>query len=94
MRGKIAEGIDPGARGVPPRTHDLVILQKTLSEIEERSQHLEGICITLTDYAVAPRYPGWEDLVGNVDIDCVLGSARAVLEHALLWLKLAGTSGK
>jgi HEPN domain-containing protein len=77
---------------VPPRTHDLVVLQKTLSGMDDRSQHLRGFCLTLTDYAVAPRYPGWEDLVGNVDIDCVLESAKAVLDHVLAWLKLTDTS--
>jgi HEPN domain-containing protein len=77
---------------VPPRTHDLVVLQKTLGGMGERNQDLEGFCLALSDYAVAPRYPGWEDLVGNVDVDCVLRSARAVLDYVLVWLKLTGTS--
>ena len=76
---------------VPPRTHDLVVLQKTLGGVDERSQRLEGHCLALTDYAVAPRYPGWEDLAGNIDIDLVLGSAKAVLEQVLLSLKLIST---
>jgi hypothetical protein len=58
-----------------------------------RSQKLEGYCLALTDFAVAPRYPGWEDLAGNVDIDHVLESARAVLDYVLVWLKLTDASG-
>jgi len=73
---------------VPPRTHDLTVLQKALAEIDDRSKTLEGFCIALTDYAVAPRYPGWEDLVGEVDIDRVLESARSIRDYVFLRLKL------
>jgi hypothetical protein len=36
--------------------------------MDDGSKPLEGFCLALTDYAVAPRYPGWEDLVWEVDI--------------------------
>jgi hypothetical protein len=48
--------------------------------------------MALTDYAVAPRYPGWEDLVGRVDIDGVLRNAAAVLDHVRVWLNLTDDS--
>ncbi len=76
---------------VPPRTHDLIVLQKVVGGIDERSRHLEEYCLALSDYAVAPRYPGWEDLVGNVDIDLAIGSAKAVLGSVLVWLELIDT---
>lgn len=88
---KSLKGLILALGSVPPRTHDLVVLQKALDRMDERNHHLEGFCLALSDYAVAPRYPGWEDLVGNVDIDCVLESARAVLDHVLVWLKLTDT---
>jgi hypothetical protein len=60
--------------------------------LEKRGQMLQGYCLALTDYAVAPRYPGWEDLVGRVDIDVVLGNASAVLDHVRVWLDLTDAS--
>jgi HEPN domain-containing protein len=73
---------------VPPRTHDLTVLQKALAEMDDSSKLLEGFCLALTDYAVAPRYPGWEDLVGEVNIDRVLESARSIHDYVLTRLKL------
>jgi len=43
---------------MPPRTHDLVVLQQALCRLEKKGQILQGYCLALTDYAVAPRYPG------------------------------------
>jgi HEPN domain-containing protein len=77
---------------VPPRTHDLIVLQQTLCRSERRGQVLQACCMALTDYAVAPRYPGWEDLVGRVDIDGVLRNAAAVLDHVRVWLNLTDDS--
>jgi HEPN domain-containing protein len=73
---------------VPPRTHDLTVLQKALADMDDSSKRAEGFCLTLTDYAVAPRYPGWEDLVGEVDLDRVLESARFIRDYVLIRLKL------
>jgi len=77
---------------VPSRTHDLTVLQKALAEMDNSSKALEGFCLALTDYAVAPRYPGWEDLVGEVDIDGVLESARSIHDYVLFRLKLRSTA--
>lgn len=77
---------------VPPRTHDLVVLQQALCRLEKRGQVLQGYCSALTDFAVAPRYPGWEDLVGRVDFDGVLRNASSVLEHVSAWLNLTDDS--
>jgi len=76
---------------IPPRTHDLIVLQRVVQEshgIAAESQLLERFCVGLTDYGVAPRYPGWEDLVGNVDLAEVVKAAKAVLDRALAWLNL------
>jgi HEPN domain-containing protein len=73
---------------VPSRTHDLTVLHKALAEIDESSVPLQEFCLALTDYAVAPRYPGWEDLVGEVDIDRVLESARSIRDYVFIRLKL------
>lgn len=77
---------------VPPRTQDLVVLQQALCRLEKRGRVLQEYCLALTDYAVAPRYPGWEDLVGRVDIDGVLRNASAVLDHVRTWLNLTDAS--
>jgi HEPN domain-containing protein len=77
---------------VPPRTHDLVVLQQALCRLEQRGPALQGYCLALTDFAVAPRYPGWEDLVGKVDIDGVLRNASALLAHVSAWLNLTDES--
>jgi HEPN domain-containing protein len=76
---------------LPPRTHDLTVLQQALAGMDDSNRRLEGFCLALTDYAVAPRYPGWEDLVGTVDIDHVLESARCVLDHVLVRLELTSS---
>jgi HEPN domain-containing protein len=90
---KSLKGLILALEEVPPRTHDLLVLQKALPKTDKRSQYLEGFCLALTDFAVAPRYPGWEDLAGNIDIERVLKSARAVLDHVLVWLKLTEAPG-
>ena len=77
---------------VPSRTHDLTVLQKALAETDNSSKALEGFCLALTDYAVAPRYPGWEDLVGEVDIDHVIESARSIHDYVLIRLELKSAS--
>jgi HEPN domain-containing protein len=77
---------------VPSRTHDLTVLQKALAEMDNGSKALEGFCLALTDYAVAPRYPGWEDLVGEIDIDRVLESARSIHDYVLIRLELKSAS--
>jgi HEPN domain-containing protein len=77
---------------MPSRTHDLTVLQKALAEMDNISKALESFCLALTDYAVAPRYPGWEDLVGDVDIDGVLESARSILDYVFFRLKLRITA--
>ena len=69
-------------------THDLTVLQKAITEMDNSSKPLEGFCLALTDYAVAPRYPGWEDLVGEVDIGRVLESAGSIRDYVLIRLKL------
>jgi HEPN domain-containing protein len=72
----------------PPRTHDLLILLSVLDRPNTRGHPLEEFCLALTDYAVAPRYPGWEDLAGKVDLKGVLESAKSVLDFILNQLNL------
>jgi len=74
---------------LPPRTHDLIVLQQAVSPLDDKGKEIREYCLTLTDYAVAPRYPGWEDLVGNVDIDGVLRSASAILNDVIHRLNLS-----
>ncbi len=78
---------------MPPRAHNLTVRLKALANTDERSKLLEGFCLTLTDYAVAPRYPGWEDLVGKVEIDYVLESAKSVFDYVPARLELTSTPG-
>ena len=72
----------------PPRTHDLLILIRVLNRLTSQSHRLEDSCVALTDYAVAPRYPGWEDLAGKVDLEGILESAKSVLDFAFIQLDL------
>ncbi len=74
---------------IPPRTHDLVLLLKIAREKETSFGYLENHCLTLADYAVAPRYPGWEDLVGLVDMGAIIESAKSVFTTVLTQLGLA-----
>ena len=41
-------------------------------------------CTLLTDFGVAPRYPGWEPVSGVIEVDEVLAAARRLLEWARL----------
>ena len=68
---------------LPPRTHDLVLIHRTIVEIAPHMADLEPHCLQLTDYAVAPRYPGWEDVAGSVDMLGVIESARTILERSI-----------
>lgn len=79
---------------LPPRIHDLVVLQQELSRLDARANALQECCLILADYAVAPRYPGWEDLVGTVDIDAVLRAATVVLDYVGNWLDLTEAAGQ
>jgi HEPN domain-containing protein len=85
---KALKGLILALRQAPPRTHDLVVLQQALTKLDGRGAVFQGFCLALSDYAVAPRYPGWEDLVGTVDIGAVITSASAVLDHVEIWLGL------
>lgn len=66
----LASGIEP------PRTHDLGFLLETLEAVRPIPDGLKEVCAVLADYGVAPRYPGWEDEVGSVDLDEVLRTTR------------------
>jgi HEPN domain-containing protein len=72
----------------PPRSHDLVLLQKNLREIDDTIDYFETNCLVLADYAVSPRYPGWEDLVGIVDLMEIRKAAEAILSRVLARLGL------
>jgi HEPN domain-containing protein len=91
---KALKGLILALGQVPPRTHDLVVLQQALTKLDRRGADLQGYCLALSDYAVAPRYPGWEDLVGTVDIGGVLSYASAVLDQIGLWLDLKDESNE
>ena len=78
---KALKGLMLSLGQLPPRTHDLIVLQQALSRLDQRGNVLQEYCVGLTDFAVAPRYLGWEDLVGTVDIDGALRSASAILNH-------------
>ena len=85
---KALKGLILALGQAPPRTHDLVVLQQALTKLDGRGAVFHGFCLALSDYAVAPRYPGWEDLVGTVDIGAVISSTSAVLDHVEIWLGL------
>ena len=85
---KALKGLILALGQAPPRTHDLVVLQQALTKLHGRGAVFQGFCLALSDYAVAPRYPGWEDLVGTVDIGAVIGSTSAVLDQVVIWLGL------
>jgi hypothetical protein len=69
-------------------------LLQAITKLDDRGAVFQGYCLALSDYAVAPRYPGWEDFVGTVDIAGVLSSASAVLDHVGLWLDLKDKSNE
>jgi HEPN domain-containing protein len=76
---------------VPPRTHDLVWILQTIIAIEPDMAAVEYECMILTDYAVAPRYPGWEDVTGAVDLPEVIKSAAMILKRVMIKLGLNPT---
>ncbi len=63
----------------PPRTHDLGYLLETFEEVRTVPGELSAICAVLADFAVAPRYPGWEAGIGGVDSAEALAAARSAL---------------
>jgi HEPN domain-containing protein len=91
---KALKGLILALGQAPPRTHDLVVLQQALTKLDGRGAVFHGFCLALSDYAVAPRYPGWEDLVGTVDIGAVISFASAVLDHAGILLGLKDKSNE
>ena len=91
---KALKGLILALGQAPPRTHDLVVLQQALTKLDGRSAVFQGFCLALSDYAVAPRYPGWEDLVGTVDIGAVISFASAVHDHVGILLGLKDESNE
>ena len=73
---------------LPTRMHDLAFIHQTIVEIAPHMANLEPQCLQLTDYAVAPRYPGWEDVVGAVEKLAVIESATTILKRAIKELGL------
>lgn len=67
----------------PSRTHDLERLLEELPNSVPVSTQLALDCSLLTDFGVAPRYPGWEPVSGVIEIDEVLAAARRSLAWAL-----------
>jgi HEPN domain-containing protein len=67
----------------PSRTHDLERLLEELPDSVPVSTQLALDCSLLTDFGVAPRFPGWEPVSGVIEIDEVLEAARRCLEWAL-----------
>ena len=73
----IATNVDPS------RTHDLERLLEEPPNSVSVSMQLALDCSLLTDFGVAPRYPGWEPVSGVIEIDEVLAAARRSLQWAL-----------
>lgn len=73
----------------PPRSHDLGVLVEALEEQQVFPADVISAARLLADFGVAPRYPGWEDAVGHVDLPVVLRAARKVLEFVFARLGLA-----
>ena len=71
---------------VPDRTHDLTVLLLALASVPGLPPDLDASCEVLSDFGVAPRYPGWEEIAGDVDHDVVLGHARKILRSIEEWL--------
>ena len=79
------------AKGVEtPRTHDLERLLEGLPDSLSRSEILNDDCTLLTDFGVAPRYPGWEPVSGVFQVEDVIAAARRVLLWARRALAAAG----
>jgi hypothetical protein len=69
-----------------------MVLLNSISRFEEPPVDLEHSCLALTDYGVAPRYPGWEDVAGDIDLDAVLDASKSVLAEVLARLDLTGSA--
>lgn len=68
--------------GEAPRTHDLERLLGAVSAVLPSVETLTRDCTLLTDFGVAPRYPGWEPVSGVIELEEVLVAARRMLEWA------------
>lgn len=67
-----------------PRNHDLELLLGAVSGVLPSVETLSQDCTLLTDFGVAPRYPGWEPVSGVIEVGEVLAAARRLLEWARL----------
>ena len=67
-----------------PRTHDLERLLGTVSSFPRTVETLTRDCTLLSDFGVAPRYPGWGPVSGVIELDEVLAAARRMIEWAQL----------
>jgi len=76
---------------VVPRTHDLEILAELLSGRHPDVSSLDAACALLSDFGVAPRYPGWEPAVGSIDVPGVLAAAEKVLSWVVARTGTYGT---
>ncbi len=72
---------------VPDRTHDLTVLLVALAGISGLPPDLDESCEVLSDFGVSPRYPGWEEIAGDVEPAVVIGHARKILQSIEDWLK-------
>jgi HEPN domain-containing protein len=61
------------------RTHDLGLLLDQLALADASWDEIRGYCEDLSDFAVAPRYPGWEIVVAGVDQNEAVSQASAIL---------------
>ena len=62
----------------PPRTHDLRLLCKICSNIDQSFAEISQCCINLTPYGIQPRYP-FEIEINDSDMQKAIADADQVL---------------
>jgi HEPN domain-containing protein len=62
----------------PPRTHDLKLLCKICSDIDQSFIEISQYCINLTPYGIQPRYP-FEIEINDSDMQKAIADADQVL---------------
>jgi len=61
------------------RTHDLDLLLASLEETDPGWKALQEMCESLADFAVAPRYPGWEETAPDIKPQDAINNATFVV---------------
>lgn len=72
----------------PLRTHDLKLLCKICSDMDQSFTEISHCCINLTPYGIQPRYP-FEIEINDSDMQKAINDADQVINFVQKKLKLA-----